>query len=117
MTPPDEWIDSITCAAILGLARRTGANAVLAREGVERIGPGPPAPYLYRRADVEALASERKAAEKPKTPTPSGPNVRACLCCGVPFESEGRFNRLCGSCRADWAGQEHGDAGGRKGPK
>jgi hypothetical protein len=24
---------------------------------------------------------------------------RDCMCCGMPFRSEGRHNRLCGSCR------------------
>jgi hypothetical protein len=33
-----------------------------------------------------------RAAERPMT-------LRACLCCGASFESEGPHNRMCNTCR------------------
>jgi hypothetical protein len=29
----------------------------------------------------------------------AGHTIRACMCCAKPFASEGRFNRLCDTCR------------------
>jgi hypothetical protein len=45
-----------------------------------------------RRADAEAARDrlEREATSR----------VRACLCCGAPFVSEGPHNRLCTACRS-----------------
>lgn len=44
-----------------------------------------------RRRDAAAPTAARIAIRKP--------DVRACMCCGVRFNSDGPHNRLCNRCR------------------
>jgi hypothetical protein len=55
-----------------------------------RVGLGYADPAAAHRVCAELQASADRRAQR---------QVRPCLCCNVPFFSEGIHNRLCGDCR------------------
>lgn len=73
------------------------------------LGPGPYRELSFRAQkgqivfDPPLLAKGREV--KPQPPKPvryvnrDAPNLRPCLCCRQPFESEGPGNRMCSGCR------------------
>lgn len=58
--------------------------------GIEALSP-----TFFTREDGENWL--RKVLEK--VPKAKRPQVRACLCCGSGFESDGFHNRMCNRCR------------------
>lgn len=111
----DEWISTMDAAQLLGCSyERT--RTVLKRLDCTRTQTHGRA-TLWRRADVlaakqlaPALGTVRRR-DKPK-PAPAA-NLRLCMCCSVPFPSEGIHNRLCDLCRRR-DGTEHTMARRRK---
>lgn len=116
MTDADEqeWITTVEASQLLGCSYEK-TRTVLKRFDCTRQESHGRA-TMWRRADV--LAAKELAPglvivrprEKPKlAPT----NLRPCLCCSVPFPSDGIHNRLCDLCRRG-DGTEHSIAGRRK---
>jgi hypothetical protein len=52
-------------------------------------------PIFASRAKGEAWLQAKLA----KLTDADRPKLRPCICCTHPFESEGKHNRMCGSCR------------------
>ena len=69
MHQPDELLTSPQAGLILGKSARTVARMAEAGEiPVALKLPGPNGAWLYRRADVQALLDEQKAAAKARHP-------------------------------------------------